>query len=155
MVSPVRFFSISLRLAGAIALGMAGVAACGGDDGPKSIEVELSEWTVKSDPNSVDAGEYEFAGVNAGVETHEFVLVKGDDPAKLPVDADGAVVEDELADGAFIGEIEDIAVDATKRVNFELAAGDYVLFCNVTETEDDGTVESHFKQGMATTLHVK
>ena len=36
---------------------------------------------------------------------------------------------------------------------FELAAGSYVVFCNLTKDED-GKVESHFEEGMAATFEV-
>ena len=37
---------------------------------------------------------------------------------------------------------------------FELPAAEYVLVCNITEVEEDGTVESHLEKGMLTTFTV-
>lgn len=127
-----------------------GAAGCGDDDDDaSSVDVTLSEFIVEPDPASAGAGEIEFVGDNQGGELHELVVVKGADAASLPVDADGAVVEDELPEGAFIGEIEDIEAQSSKSVTFDLEAGDYVLFCNITEEEEDtGEIESHFAKGM-------
>jgi hypothetical protein len=124
-----------------------GVTACGDDD-PPTVDVTLGEFVVEPDPTSDEAGEIEFVADNQGGETHELVLVQAADAAALPVDADGAVVEDELPEGAFIGEIEDIESRSSKSATFDLEAGDYVLFCNVTEEEESGEIESHFAEGM-------
>ena len=61
--------------------------------------------------------------------------------------------EDELEEGAFIGEIEAFPAGETCEGTFELPeAGDYILFCNIVETLEDGSVESHFEEGMVTTV---
>lgn len=139
------------RAAGVVLVVLAvGAAGCGDDDDDAtSVDVTLGEFTVEPDPASAGAGEIEFVGDNQGGELHELVVVKAADAAALPVDADGAVVEDELPEGAFIGEIEDIEAQSSKSVTFDLEAGDYVLFCNITEEEaDTGEIESHFAEGM-------
>lgn len=137
----------------AVVLGL-GLTACG-DDGPPTVSVGLQEFELNPDPITVDAGAVEFVGDNIGGETHEMVVVKAKDAETLPTDGDGAVVEDELPDGAFIGEIEDIESQTSKKVKLELKPGTYVLFCNVTNKKDDGTVESHFAEGMHSTITVK
>jgi uncharacterized cupredoxin-like copper-binding protein len=90
---------------------------------------------------------------NNGQETHELVI------ARAPVDqlkvVDGAVDEDQLPPGAFIGEIEGFAPGTTCKATFQLAEpGTYSFFCNIVETEADGTKESHFRQGMVTSVSV-
>ena len=50
------------------------------------------------------------------------------------------------------GEIEPFPGGETCEGGFELEAGSYILFCNIVETEEDGTVESHFEEGMVTTV---
>lgn len=132
----------------AIVLLGSGVAACGGDDEGATIDVVLSEWIVEPDDSSADAGEIEFVGDNQGGETHELVVVRAASADALPTDADGAVVEDELPEGALIGEIEDIETGSSKEVTLDLESGDYVLFCNITEEDASGAVESHFEKGM-------
>lgn len=132
-----------------------GFAACSSDDGEAKSDVTLSEWIVEPDPTSVDAGDIEFVGDNQGGETHELVVVRAANAEALPTDADGAVVEDELPDGALIGEIEDIESQSSKSVSLDLEAGSYVLFCNITEELDDGSIESHFAEGMHSGFKVK
>ena len=138
-----------------VAVTTAGFAACSSDDdGNRSIDVTLSEWIVEADPTSGDNGEIEFVGNNKGVEKHELVVVRAASAADLPTDADGAVDEAQLEDGALIGEVEDVAAKASKSVKLELESGSYVLFCNITEEESDGTIESHFKKGMHVSFEV-
>lgn len=123
-----------------------GTVGCSSDDA--ASDVVLSEWLVEPDPTSTDAGEVKFTGDNQGGEVHELVVVRADSAADLPTDEDGVVVEDELPEGALIGEIEDIAPDSSDDVTLDLDAGSYVLFCNISEVEPDGEVESHFAEGM-------
>ena len=99
-----------------------------------------------------NAHELTFTADNQGGEDHEMVVVRADDPADLPTDADGAVDEEQIAEDDFIGEIEEFPSSEQETATFEMDAGTYVLFCNITETEDDGEVESHFAEGMVTTF---
>lgn len=143
-----------------------GLAACGdGDDdeaagtsttgGPEAdVTVLLSEFIVEPDPAETAAGEVTILADNQGGETHELVIARGDDPAALPTDENGAVDEAALPAGALIGEIEEFPAQEQRTATFTLDAGSYVLFCNITETEDDGTVESHFVEGMRAVLTV-
>ena len=137
-----------MALGAILLVGALGLAACGGDDDDGRVEVTLSEWIVEPAPADADAGEIEFVGDNVGAETHELVVIRADSAAALPIDDDGAVVEDDLESGALIGELEDVATKTSKSVMLDLAAGSYVLLCNITEEEDDGTIESHFEKGM-------
>ncbi len=128
------------------------MADTGGGDG--TVNVVLSEWIVEPDPTSAAAGTVEFVASNEGGEAHELVVVKGDDPAALPQDDTGLVLEDELEEGAFIGEIEEFDAGGTESASFDLEAGSYILFCNIVEEEADGTFESHFDEGMVNTFTV-
>jgi hypothetical protein len=116
------------------------------------VIVVLGEWVVDPTPTSAAAGELTFTADNQGGEDHEMVVVRADDPADLPTDADGAVDEEQIAEDDFIGEIEEFPSGEQETATFEMDAGTYVLFCNITETEDDGEVESHFAEGMVTTF---
>jgi hypothetical protein len=120
-----------------------------------SVRVRLVEWGVEPDVAEVAAGTVTLvADSSTAQDDHELVVVRADDPAALPVDDDGAVDEAALADGALVGEIEAFPHGTTCDGTFALDAGRYVLLCNLVETADDGTVESHFRQGMATTFTV-
>lgn len=138
------------------AIGLAAVAmmiaACGG--GGNAVDVSLFEWGVDPADSSVSSGEVTFTVSNDGGEAHEMVIVKGVAPADLPVDENGKVIEDDLPEGAFIGEIEEFEAGTTESATFDLGEGTYTLFCNISEEEDDGSVESHFQQGMVTTIEV-
>ena len=153
------------RLLSLVALSaIAGVLAsgCGGDDGttvtnaeteaaaaPKaqSIEIKMGEFffdpsnaTAKEGPTTIEAP-------NIGQAEHELVLFKSDmNPAKLPTEANGAVDEekmDQVAEEA--GEIPDVEAGKTKSEEFELAPGEYVMFCNLP---------GHYAAGMYGTLTV-
>ena len=119
------------------------------------VTIVLGEWVVDPTPTSAAAGELTFTADNQGGEDHEVVVVRADDPADLPTDADGAVDEEQIAEDDFIGEIEEFPSGEQETATFEMDAGTYVLFCNITETEDDGDVESHFAEGMVTTFTVE
>jgi uncharacterized cupredoxin-like copper-binding protein len=101
-----------------------------------SIAVELSEWKVVPAQASSPAGSVTFAIANTGTQVHEFVVVKTDMKADtLPV-VDNKIDESALTP---VDEIEDIAVGATPTLTVDLAAGHYVLLCNI---------EAHYGQGM-------
>lgn len=112
------------------------------------VNVTLQEFAVIPDVLSVPAGSITFNAQNIGpMDPHELVVVKTDLPASgLPTREDGAF--DEEADGVeIIGEIEEFAVGTTESATWDLAAGHYVLLCNLVEMEDDG-LEAHYALGM-------
>ena len=119
----------------------------------EEVVVTLGEWTVKP-PAQPKAGYVNFKAENGGQEKHELVIVKGDSAEGLPKNADGALDEDKLPAGALIGEIEEFAPTQVCSGVFNMPAGKYVLLCNITETEPGGEKESHFKEGMHTSLVV-
>ncbi len=74
-------------------------------DADATVAVELAEWTIEP-TGDVPAGTVALEAVNRGAEPHELVVIRGLAPAELPTDADGSLVEDELPDGALVGEVE-------------------------------------------------
>lgn len=139
--------------AGAGASGSA-ASACEpvGDGGGAKVAVTLDEWSVTAVPTTAPAGKVTFDVRNGGAEPHELVVVRGVASDDLSV-VDGKVDEAALPDGAFIGEVEAFPAGETCSGTFELAAGSYTLFCNIVE-EHEGQPESHFEEGMVTTLEV-
>jgi hypothetical protein len=119
------------------------------------VTVELSEWNVAPDPARVKPGTIAFEAANVGVDAHELMVVRADDPATLPRAADGTVDEGKLPAGAFVGEIEAFPAKQRCQGTFALTAGRYALFCNVLETEADGTKENHYANGMRTSFEVR
>lgn len=124
-----------------IAIGLV-LAGCGsGTASPSaaadgSIAVDLSEWKVTPASATASAGSITFTVANKGTQVHEFVVVKTDTKA-----ADLAVVDNKIDESALtpVDEIEDIAVGSTPTLTVDLAAGHYVLLCNI---------ETHYGQGM-------
>jgi hypothetical protein len=57
-------------------------------------------------------------------------------------------------DGSFVGEIEAFPSGTECSGVFDLEPGRYVLFCNLVH-EEEGGVENHFQEGMATELVVE
>jgi uncharacterized cupredoxin-like copper-binding protein len=113
-----------------------------------TVTVRLQEFAVLPTPASLAAGSITFQAENKGTAyAHEFVVVKTAlAPDKLPTGADGSVNEDGAGIEA-VGELEDIAVGTSKTATFTMAAGSYVLFCNVVETVGAQTLV-HYKLGM-------
>lgn len=159
-------FGACLRVSGALLAIVAMVAACSGSSvavtSPPAapvattVNVTLQEFAVVPDVTSVPTGTVTFVSKNVGPDdVHEVVVVKSDLGAgDLPVDKDGKAIED--APGVtVIGESGDIAVGDTKKFDFDLAPGKYILICNILQTEPDGTLESHYKVGMRTAFEVK
>jgi hypothetical protein len=119
----------------------------------EEVVLTLGEWTIKPSAQP-KAGNISFKAENAGAEEHEVVFVKGDDAAALPKDADGALDEEKLPEGALIGEIEAFPPGQVCSGTFNLAAGKYVMVCNVVHTEPNGEKEAHFSEGMHEILTV-
>jgi len=135
----------------AISVAIATLAACSGDGGG-TVNVTLQEFSIATDPATVDAGEVVFETTNEGPDdVHEFVVFQTDlDPTELPTDENGAVVE--TGEGIeLIGEIEDIPVGETQSVTLDLEAGNYVLICNIFDEDEQ---EAHYQEGMRTTFTV-
>jgi hypothetical protein len=120
-----------------------------------TIAVELKEWTVVPARADVPAGKITFDAGNTGEDAHELVVVRADDPAALPLAADGTVDEEKLPEGAFVGEIEPFPSKQRCTGTFQLAAGRYALFCNILETEADGSKENHYANGMRARFEVR
>ena len=133
----------------AVTLALA-VGSCSGGGG--TVNVTLEEFSIGTDPTTVDAGEVVFEATNEGPDDeHEFVVFRTDlSLTELPTDENGAVVE--TGEGIELkGEIEDILVGETKNVTLELEAGNYVFVCNIW---DESEQEAHYQEGMRTSFTV-
>ena len=132
---------VALVVLGTVMTGCGGATASPSAAPPASmaagtVAAELSEWKVVATPASATAGPVTFAVKNAGTTIHEFVVVKTDLMADaLPVD------DDKIDESALtpVDEIEDIAAGSEESLSVDLAAGHYVLLCNI---------ETHYEQGM-------
>lgn len=120
-----------------------------------TIEVSLSEYSVIATPNVGKAGEITFTVSNKGADEHEFVVAASDlDAAELPTIEDGSVDEDKLD---IKGEVEELAPGKGGEVKLDLAAGSFILFCNILEEEEEHgeEVHAHYKLGMRTAFTVQ
>ncbi len=120
------------------------VAADAGGGTPVAVTAgDTSDTTqfLKVEPTSVPAGKVTFTFTNTGNRQHEMVVLKTDTPAdQLTVGADNKVSEDDS-----VGEIGETDQGKTVVKTFDLAAGSYVLVCNI---------EKHYNQGMKSTFTV-
>ena len=141
---------VALLLTACVSPGASPTPADGG--GATTVDVTLQEWAVIPAAGSVPAGQMTFNVTNEGPEDiHEFVVIATDlDPAQLPTDEHGAVIEggEEME---VVDEIEDLPVGHTQSLNVTLEAGKYVLLCNIYSESEK---EAHYKLGMRTAFEV-
>ncbi len=137
---------LAIALLAAFAAACSGPAATAAPAGPTVVNVTLGEWSVAPSVTTAKAGKVTFNASNAGpADAHELVIVKTDlGLLDLPTGADGKV-DEEGAGLDMIGEIEEFAVGATGTVTFDLAAGNYLLICNIVDAEGD----AHYGKGMS------
>jgi uncharacterized cupredoxin-like copper-binding protein len=127
------------RLPLALFLGLALTAtACGGasetipDD--VDVAVHLQDYKVLLSVATLKAGTVRFGIKNEGGMEHSFELIKTDIPFdKLPT-ADAKAKEDGL-----VKQVKSIAVGKVSVVSADLAAGSYVVLCNIA---------GHYQLGM-------
>ena len=121
-----------------VGCGSAGTSSAPSAEAPPagSLGVSLVEWSVVPASTSAAAGTVTFDVSNDGTQVHEFVVVKTDTAADALTVVDNKIDESVLTP---VDEIEDIAVGATPSLTVDLAAGHYVLLCNI---------ETHYEQGM-------
>lgn len=123
--------------------------------GPKkTIKVRLFEFQIKVKPSSSAIGAIKVVAKNIGTEKHEMVVVKGADIAALPLKPDGSVDEDLIPETDKPGEIAEFKAKKTKTKSYNLDPGSYIMFCNIVDTETDGSTLSHFHEGMHTVFTV-
>lgn len=147
----IRGFAISAVLTAlTISLAACGAAATpspAASTAPSSagggIAVDLKEWSVTPSSATASAGSVTFNVTNSGTTIHEFVVVKTDTKA-----ADLTVVDNKIDESVLtpVDEIEDIEAGATPTLTVDLAAGHYVLLCNI---------ETHYSQGMYADFDVR
>jgi uncharacterized cupredoxin-like copper-binding protein len=141
-----------------------GAAACGEDmreagEFVPNVGVALGEWSITPTPASVPAGLVRFTASNGGPEDpHEVVIFKTDLPvqdllaiARTNTDERGFLPEEGVSGVEFIAEIEEFDVGQAESGEWFLAAGRYVLLCNIVDADEigeDGHPEAHFPEGM-------
>ncbi len=121
--------------------------------GSTQVKVQLGEWFVRPEVKEVAAGKVYFLAENTGEDPHELVIVRTDLPEdRLPVE-EGRVDERQVE---VVGRIDPFPAGTTAAATFDLAAGRYVLICNIVEVEpEEAEVESHYLLGMHTVFTVR
>ena len=119
-----------------------------------NVDVTVGNFFVRPAMSTALEGAVNFRVFNGGTETHEFVVVKTDLMAEqLPMNADGSFNE-EGAGVEVIDENEAVEAGNTETLSVNLDPGHYILLCNIVEAEPDGTIESHFHEGMHADFNV-
>ncbi len=114
------------------------VAADAGGGAPVAITASDQSDTAQSfaiAPVTVKTGKVTFTFKNTGTRQHEMIMLKTDEAFDaLKVGADNKVSE-----AASVGEISETDAGKTVTKTLDLAAGKYVIVCNI---------EKHYTQGM-------
>ena len=93
-----------------------------------TVKVTLKEFSVAASPKAAKRGKVTFSVHNGGKLAHSFIVVRTNlAPGKLPV-KNKAV---NLTKLKVIGRIASIKAGKTSSLSAKLAAGKYVLFCNL------------------------
>jgi uncharacterized cupredoxin-like copper-binding protein len=111
------------------------------------VDVLLDDFRVRQDPVVVPAGTVSFRILNQGPTTHEVIVVRTDRaPDKLPLQRDGLTVNEDAPGIDLLDEVEGLDIDDRQTLVLDLAAGNYVLYCNL---------EGHYLGGMHEALTVR
>jgi uncharacterized cupredoxin-like copper-binding protein len=110
------------------------------------VNLLLEDFKVRQDAAVVPAGTVRFRILNQGPTTHELIVVRTDRaPDKLPLQRDGLTVNEEAPGIDLLDEAEGLDIDDHKTLVLDLAAGHYVMYCNL---------EGHYLGGMHAALTV-
>jgi uncharacterized cupredoxin-like copper-binding protein len=137
------------RLPLALLLGLAlTIAACAGGAAetiPPDVDlaVTMKDYRVELNVDTVKAGTVKIGVKNAGGMEHSFELIKSDLPFdKLPIDSGSAKAKED----GLIKQVKSIGVGKVATLTADLAAGNYVVICNVA---------GHYQLGMRVALTVR
>ena len=110
------------------------------------VDVLLHDFQIQENATIVPAGTVSFRIRNQGPTSHEFIVVKTDRaPDKLPLQSDGLTVDEKADRIDLIDEAEGLDIDDRQTLVLNLAAGQYVMYCNF---------EGHYLGGMYAALTV-
>jgi len=149
-----RSLLIGLALTFAVAF-TAALVGCGDDtddgEGPRFVDVFLSEWEVDPEMSSLRSGEVRFTTTNGGTIGHDLVVINTDlAVGELPIREDGSVDEDSVD---VVGRVPTVEPGAFERVTLSLVPGQYALICNIVDLRGEERT-SHYELGMHTSIVV-
>ena len=105
--------------------------------------VDMKEYSVTLNTATLKAGVVKIGIRNVGTMVHDFNLIKTDLPFdKLPVDNAAA----KAATDGLVRQMQNIAPNRVSTLEVNLAAGSYVIICNVA---------GHYQLGMRAALKVE
>jgi uncharacterized cupredoxin-like copper-binding protein len=111
------------------------------------VNVLLDDFRVRHDASVVPAGTVSFRILNQGPTTHEVIVVRTDRASdELPLQRDGLTVNEEAPGIDLLDEVEGLDIDDRQTLVLNLAAGNYILYCNL---------EGHYLGGMHEALTVR
>jgi uncharacterized cupredoxin-like copper-binding protein len=111
------------------------------------VNVLLDDFEVRRDAAVVPAGTVSFRILNQGPTTHELIVVRTDRASdKLPLQRDGLTVNEDAPGIDLLDEAEGLDIDDRRTLVLDLAAGNYVMYCNL---------EGHYLGGMHEALTVR
>ena len=111
------------------------------------VNVRLKDFEVQQDAAVAPAGTVSFRIRNQGPTSHEFIVVRTDRaPDKLPLQRDGLTVNEEAPGIDLLEEAEGLDIDDRRTLVLDLAAGHYVMYCNL---------EGHYLGGMYAAITVR
>ena len=106
------------------------------------VAVRMQDYRVLLSVDTVKPGTVRFGVKNEGGMEHSFELIKTDLPFdKLPTTGDAKAREDGL-----VKQVKSLGVGKVSVVTADLAAGSYVIICNVA---------GHYQLGMRAALTVR
>jgi uncharacterized cupredoxin-like copper-binding protein len=136
------------RIPLAFLLGLAlTIAACAGaaEMIPPDVDlaVTMKDYRVELSVDTLKAGTVKIGVKNSGGMEHSFELIKSDLPFdKLPIDSGAAKAKED----GLIKQVKSIGVGKVATLTADLAAGNYVVICNVA---------GHYQLGMRVALAVR
>jgi uncharacterized cupredoxin-like copper-binding protein len=111
------------------------------------VNVFLEDFTLRRDVDVVPAGTVRFRILNQGPTTHELSVIRTDRaPDKLPLQRDGLTINEDAPGMDFLDEAEGLDIGDRRTLALRLAAGNYVLYCNL---------EGHYLGGMHAAFTVR
>ncbi|MBT8242066.1 MAG: cupredoxin domain-containing protein [Acidimicrobiia bacterium] len=97
-----------------------------------NVAVTLSEFVIDT-ADTFTAGEVTFDVANdaASEFNHEFAVIAAATYEELPKLGNGAVDEEALAEGQFLGRTAVLEPGETETITFDLEPGNYLFICNI------------------------
>lgn len=101
-----------------------------GGPAQRFLNVKMRDFAIKA-PVRIATGDLVLRVNNAGPETHELLLVRGDSRS-LPLRRDDLTVDEERLKAHTLARLEHVEPGSLRTWKLQLAPGRYTLFCNMS-----------------------